>query len=224
MAAVSPARAPDDMVMCGRGVVTMAEVMLTMRPKRFSIMEGSTARTSIMGATILASSAPIQCSSSLVRKSRGSGPALLLTRMSGAGQAASRAARPSLVVTSATTARTCPPVDSRSSRRASSRRTGSRPLMTTSTPSFSSASAQARPSPRLDAQTMAILPAIPRSTLSSLDHETGGKLAGNAPRVCPVRRKRMAKVERRRERLDKPPQAPYNAPNPLAAQPHRTPR
>ena len=183
-----------------------------MRPKRFSIMEGSTARTSIMGATILASSAPIQRSSSLVRKSRGSGPALLLTRMSGVGQAASRAARPSLVVTSATTARTCPPVDSRSSRRASSRRTGSRPLMTTSTPSFSSASAQARPSPRLDAQTMAVLPAIPRSTFASQTDETGGKLAGNARRVSPCAGKRPKTVKRASGRLDKPPQAPYNAP------------
>src|SRR6266700_1443857 len=40
----------------------------------------------------------------------------------------------------------------------------SRPLMTISQPAAASACAQARPSPRLEAHTMALRPAIPRST------------------------------------------------------------
>src|SRR5206468_666711 len=53
---------------------------------------------------MLPSSALIQSSRSNLRKSPGGGPPALLMRMSGAGQAARMASRPSLVVTSAMTA------------------------------------------------------------------------------------------------------------------------
>src|SRR5437867_12193511 len=49
----------------------------------------------------------------------------------------------------------------------------SRPLMTTSQPSLASASAQARPSPRLEAQTMALRPAMPRSMQALIDDPEG---------------------------------------------------
>jgi hypothetical protein len=58
---------------------------------------------SSIGASMLASSALIQVSRSQFRKSPGGPPALLI-RMSGSGQAPRMASRPSLVVTSATTA------------------------------------------------------------------------------------------------------------------------
>ncbi len=71
--------------MCGRGVVTMAEVMLMMRPKRRCRIAGNTARISIRGAIMLASIAASQRSRSMSAKGPGEGPALLLTRMSGEG-------------------------------------------------------------------------------------------------------------------------------------------
>src|SRR6185312_2340888 len=95
--------------------------------------------------------------------SRSGGPPLLLTRMSGSGQAASSLAWPSGVERSAATAVTLTPVALAISCAVASRRAESRPLTTTSQPASASARAQALPSPRLDAQTMALRPAIPRS-------------------------------------------------------------
>src|SRR5690349_11328027 len=90
------------------------------------------------------------------------GPALLLTRISGWGQAASSAFCPSAVATSAATGITLTPTDFESSTAAVSSFLASRPLITTSQPASAKARAQALPSPRLDAQTMALRPAIPR--------------------------------------------------------------
>src|SRR5262249_1407557 len=69
---------------------------------------------------------------------------------------------PSAVATSAVTASTLAPVAARISAAVVSRRAASRPLTTTSQPASASATAQARPSPRLEAQTMALRPAMPR--------------------------------------------------------------
>src|SRR5208282_6175477 len=83
--------------------------------------------------------------------------------MSGSGQASNSAFCPSGEATSAATGIMLAPVAWRSSAAVAARRSGSRPLITTSQPACASAVAQARPSPRLDAQTMALRPAIPRS-------------------------------------------------------------
>jgi hypothetical protein len=91
MAAVRPARGPADSVMCGRGVVTMADVMLMMRPNLRSIMPGSTRCVSSSGAIMLLASAFGHSSGFTLRKPFGSGPLALLIRMSGCGHAASSA-------------------------------------------------------------------------------------------------------------------------------------
>src|SRR5262245_30741249 len=97
------------------------------------------------------------------RKSRNGGPALLAIKMSGSGQAANSASWPCLLPTSAATAWTLAPVALRISAAVASSRLASSPLTTISQPASASRMAQARPSPRLDAQTMALRPAIPRS-------------------------------------------------------------
>src|SRR5262245_24871525 len=107
------------------------------------------------------------------RKSRGGGPALLFTRMSGSGQAANSAAWPSGVATSARTGVILAPVALPSSAAVVSSLAASSPLITTSQPACASACAQARPSPRLDAQTMALRPAIPRSMQVLLGRTSG---------------------------------------------------
>src|SRR5208283_2548947 len=139
------------------------EVMLTMRPNFLAII-GSIAFWISSTATIMLATTPsiIFCRSSS-RKSRKGGPALLLTRMSGSGQAANSAFCPSAEATSAATGIIVAPVAWRSSAAVAARRSRSRPLITTSQPACASAVAQARPSPRLEAQTMALRPAIPRS-------------------------------------------------------------
>ncbi len=106
---VSPARAPLLMPRVGIGDFTEAEVMLTMRPNRRATMPSTVALISAIGVSMLASSARIQSSRSQSRKSPGGGPPALLTRMSGAGQAASAAARPASVVMSPATAATVAP-------------------------------------------------------------------------------------------------------------------
>ena len=101
----------------------------------------------------------------------GFGPRLLSTRMSGAGQAARSAARPASVVMSAATATTSRSMPGRFRRSAAvfSSFSTSRPLTTRWTPSSARASAHARPSPWLDAQTMPRRPAMPRSMSPTLD-------------------------------------------------------
>src|SRR6185312_7303908 len=85
------------------GAFTALDVMLTMRPKRRAIILSTVARISSIGVSMLASSALIQTSRFHSRKSPGGGPPALLTRMSGSGQEANAALRPSAVVMSQAT-------------------------------------------------------------------------------------------------------------------------
>ena len=91
------------------------------------------------------------------------GPALLVTRMSGVGQALSSLARPDSVVMSATMADTLAPVLAAISSFVASNLAASRPLMTILHPSAASARAHALPKPWEDAITTALRPRIPRS-------------------------------------------------------------
>ena len=61
---VSPLRAPVERPMGAIGVFTMADVMLTMRPKPRSTMPSSTERIIKTGASMLASSAAIHAARS----------------------------------------------------------------------------------------------------------------------------------------------------------------
>jgi hypothetical protein len=90
--------------------------------------------------------------------------------MSGCGQAASAAARPSGVVMSAATNRIAVPWGLTFPSSAAVASSASRPRATivTCTPSFASASAQPRPRPLLAAHTSACFPAMPRSIVVSL--------------------------------------------------------
>jgi hypothetical protein len=141
--------------------------MLTMRPKRRAIMPSITALMSMIGATILFSTARCQSSSLHWRKSPGGGPAALVTRMSGSGAAASSALRPAGVVTSAARGTTSVPVTARISCAVACSTAGSRALSTTRPPSRASAIAQPLPSPLLAPQTIAVRPLMPRSMLAS---------------------------------------------------------
>ena len=106
---VSPARAPFERPRMSIGDLTAADVMFTTRPNSRSIMPSTVARMSSMAVSMLALSAAFQSSRVHSRKSPGGGPPALLTRMSGSGQAASTAARPSGVVMSPGTAVTRAP-------------------------------------------------------------------------------------------------------------------
>src|SRR3989449_3202837 len=160
---VSPVRAPFESPRMSMGCFTALDVILTMRPKRRAIMPSTVALMRRIGVIMFASSALIQVSRSHSRKSPGGGPPALLTRMSGAGPAASRAARPASVVTSPATAVTRAPVASRISFAAASSTSFVRAIMVMFTPSRASDMAHAFPSPRLEAQTIAFRPLIPRS-------------------------------------------------------------
>ena len=160
---VRPARAPFDRPSSGIGFFTAPEVMLMIRPKRFSIILSTTARISRIGVIMLPSSALIQASLSHSRKSPGGGPPALLMSMSGAGQAASAAARPSDVVMSPTTVLTLTPCALRIASAVASSASLPRAVITRFTPSRASAIAHPMPSPLLPAHTSAVLPRIPRS-------------------------------------------------------------
>src|SRR5947208_3029094 len=160
---VSPVRAPFESPRMSMGCFTALDVILTMRPKRRAIMPSTVALIRRIGVIMFASSALIQVSRSHSRKSPGGGPPALLTRMSGAGHAASSAARPASVVTSPATAVTRTPVASRISFAAASSTSFVRAIIVMFTPSRASDMAHAFPSPRLEAQTIAFRPLIPRS-------------------------------------------------------------
>src|SRR5262245_15370178 len=117
---------------------------------------------SASGVIMLPSTALRQSSDEKSLKSPGGGPPALLTRMSGLGQAASRAWRPASVVTSHTTGVTLTPRVPSSLAVAFSA-SAPRAQMVTSTPSRASACAQPLPSPFDAAQTMAFFPLMPRS-------------------------------------------------------------
>ena len=77
--------------------------MLTMRPNFFAIIGSIAFWISSIATTMLAMTPSIIFCRSSSRKSRNGGPALLLTRMSGSGQAANSAFWPSGEATSAAT-------------------------------------------------------------------------------------------------------------------------
>src|SRR5947209_11557718 len=112
---------------------------------------------------MLASSALIQSLRSQFRKSPAGGPPALLMRISGLGQAARMASRPSFVVTSATTATVSVPVADRISSAARSRISRRLATTTSFTPSPPRAVAQLLPKPMLAAQTIAVRPRRPKS-------------------------------------------------------------
>src|SRR2546430_2611082 len=178
---VSPARAPFESPRMSMGCFTALEVMLTIRPKRRAIMPSTVALMRRIGVIMFASTARIHVSRSQSRKSPGGGPPALLTRMSGAGHAVSSAARPASVVTSPATAVTRTPVASRISFAAASRASFVRAISVRLTPSRASDMAHALPSPRLDAQTIAFRPRMPRSILARLLYGLGRAGARRAP-------------------------------------------
>ncbi len=116
-----------------------------------------------IGEIILAATTSLQAISVQSANRPGFGPPLLQTRMSGSGQAVRALARPSAVSMSASTVRGRRPVRASISTAAASRRSASRPLIHTSTPSARSEMAQAFPRPDDEAQTSARFPAMPRS-------------------------------------------------------------
>ena len=161
--AVRPARAPDDRSRPTSGIFTEPEVMLTMRPN-FLATIGSIAFWISSTATIMLPTTPsiIFCAVELAEIAErragvvvdqdvglraGGEQRLLAFRRGDIGHDRD---------------------DLGAGRLAQFVRGGveaslSRPLITTSQPASASAWAQARPSPRLEAQTMALRPAIPRS-------------------------------------------------------------
>ena len=138
---------------------------------------------------MLASSALIQSLRSQFRKSPAGGPPALLMRISGLGQAARMASRPSFVVTSATTATVSVPVADRISPAARSRISRRLATTTSFTPSPPRAVAQLLPKPMLAAQTIAVRPRRPKSIffLARL------RRASRSSRRCPSFIDRLAK-------------------------------
>src|SRR5689334_6617089 len=162
--------------------------MLTIRPNRLAIIPSIVDLISMIADNMLASIALIQSSRDQVRKSPGGGPPALLIRMSGEGHAARSASRPAVVVTSEAMLWTVPPHSLAISPAACRNRSSSRAAMKTVTPSRASAEATPRPNPALAPQTMADLPAIPRSTMlfslvraALVAPGTGPLVAGHAP-------------------------------------------
>ena len=159
-----PERAPFERPSSSCAIFTLRETILMMRPKPRVIMPSTVSRIISMGESIIASSAAVQSSRDQSRKSPGSGPSVLLRRISGCGHAASAAERPASVVMSAEMVATSTPVADRMSAAVFSNASRRRATMVTSTPSCASAKAQARPRPRLAPLSSAFRPLIPRST------------------------------------------------------------
>jgi hypothetical protein len=168
MTPVRPALAATDGVISGLGDLTMALVMFTIRPKCRALMSGRTAWTISMAASMLACRAASHPAAVTSPNEAGGGPALLVTTMSGDPQAARRCRRPSGTSRSAPTptARTPNRPATSSATRCDS--SASRLLTTTETPSRARDSTQARPRPRVDAQTRAVRPVMP-SSMSTTD-------------------------------------------------------
>ena len=161
--AVRPARAPEERSSPTIGMYTESEVTLTIRPKPRSAIPSTVACISSSGVTMFCVTPASIASRSSSRKSRRGGPPLLLIRISGSGQASSRARCPSGVETSAATACTVAPHSARIASAVASNVVASRPLTTTSHPSRARCIAQPRPKPRDDAQTIALRPSSPKS-------------------------------------------------------------
>src|SRR5215510_5786596 len=165
---VRPERAPLLSPRMSIGAFTELEVMFTMRPKPRFIMPSTVALMNSIGVSMLASIALIQSSRFQSRKSPGGGPPALLITMSGSGHAASTCLRPASLVTSTATGVTFTPVFLRISSAVASSSVLVRALITRSTPSRASATAQPLPNPLLAAQTIALRPLIPMSIACSL--------------------------------------------------------
>ena len=188
---VSPDRALFDSPSSAMGDRTAADVMLTTRPQPRSIMPGTSACISAIALSMLPSSARMKSSRSQSVQTPGGGPPALLTRMSACPPSASSTlARPSPVVMSAATGVTVTPCLSAISDAVRSSVSGVRALMTRSTPSAASASAQPRPRPFDEAQTSAFLPLIPRSMPFPL-------ALVSAEGTCPCARSQWQRGQRR---------------------------
>ena len=98
-----PERAPFDSPSSACGTFTLRDTMLTMRPNPRAVMPSTVSRIISIGPSIMSSRAAIQSSRDQSRKLPGSGPCELFTRISGAAQAPTAAARPCGVVRSAAT-------------------------------------------------------------------------------------------------------------------------
>ena len=107
---VRPPRAADDRSRPACGSFTVPEVMLTMRPNFLAVIRADRLLHQFDRDHHVGGDALEHLRARQLRKSRGGGPALLLTRMSGSGAAANSAACPSGVPTSAATAVTLAPV------------------------------------------------------------------------------------------------------------------
>src|SRR5947209_12024118 len=123
--------------------------------------------------------------------------------MSGWGQAARSAARPSVVPTSAATVLTLAPVSRTISLAAASSARSSRPFITTSQPASASAVAQAFPRPLLEAQTTALRPLMPRSMSPSPIPQLRAKQSAQShPAAIGIRSDEKRKLLRKRHAID----------------------
>jgi hypothetical protein len=159
-----PARAPLDRSSPASGIFTDEEVMFTIRPNRRSTIPSTTRCTSSIGTIMLPTTPAIARSRSMRRKSANGGPALLVTRMS--GPPGGRREQRRLTLGRGDVSRDRDDLGagrgpdllrarSSTARRGRSRPPGSRPAP--------GRWRKPRPRPRLDAQTTAVRPAIPRS-------------------------------------------------------------
>src|SRR5271169_4743788 len=193
--AVKPARAPDETSRPAIGALTELEVTLMIRPNLRSAMPGASAWTRAIGVSMF-DSTPLRTSSRVIWSSGlNGGPPLLLTRMSASGQAAISSARVAGSSRSPRISRILTPVASRSSRPVRASASASRPLRTMAHPASASARAQARPKPLLDAQTIALRPAIPRSMPHVPTLDTA-KLDNYKPFACAASSKRHENLRR----------------------------
>ena len=190
--AVRPARAPDDRSRPASGAFTEAEVMLTMRPNLRCVIGSITFWISSIATIMLAITPSIICWRVSSRKSRNGGPALLLIRMSGSGQAANSAFWPGRRRHVGDYRDDLGPGLLGKFGGGGVERLGVAAVDHDLAAGCASARAQALPSPRLEAQTMALRPAIPRSMAgphwrdASFAASVGGGQAGRQGRGGPV--------------------------------------
>src|SRR5262249_22275153 len=177
---------------------------------------------SAIGESMFHSTALRQSSREKSLKSPGGGPPALLMRMSGCGQAASSALRPSSAVTSHTTGVTATPKADTAFAVALSA-SAPRAQIVTSTPSRAKAMAQPRPSPFDAAQTMALRPLMPRS----MDAPPCSSLASDLRRLdraCPSRARQGGANEAERLLDHRRGHVEMRArPDPAAEEAHREP-
>jgi hypothetical protein len=164
----TPGRRPFDRSIPGTGSFTELDWMPMIRPQPLARMCGLTSRTKRTKLSVTVSSAASQSSSLRSSKLPIVGPPELSTSTSTPPKrstvAATTPAIPSAVRRSAGAVRTSACVSRRISSAAASRSAAVRAHSVTRAPSRASASADALPSPLLDAATIATFPPSPRST------------------------------------------------------------